>query len=167
MIRGVRRWRGIRNSIPSWANIAHPLINCRGLRMRMASHRGVGAWLLLAAAWTFTLTVNRGNWSPSSLDTASFVELSVRRPSMVMRSQMGARPSLFVLALLSQKRIENDLLLFIAFTFKVYEFALIDLLILFTQWIYTRCLRFNPFGYQPIFKLVIGNRIGNRDFDFL
>jgi hypothetical protein len=36
-------------------------------------------WLFLAAAWTFTLTVNRGSWSPSTLDTASFVELSVRR----------------------------------------------------------------------------------------
>jgi hypothetical protein len=36
-------------------------------------------WLFLAAAWTFALRVNRGNWSPSTLDTASFVELSVRR----------------------------------------------------------------------------------------
>jgi hypothetical protein len=36
-------------------------------------------WLFLAAAWTFTLTVNRGNWSPSVLDTAAFVELSARR----------------------------------------------------------------------------------------
>jgi hypothetical protein len=36
-------------------------------------------WLFLAAAWMFTLAVNRGNWSPSTLDTAAFVELSVRR----------------------------------------------------------------------------------------
>ena len=36
-------------------------------------------WLFLAAAWTFSLTVNRRNWSPSTLDTAAFVELSVRR----------------------------------------------------------------------------------------
>jgi hypothetical protein len=36
-------------------------------------------WLFLAAAWTFTLTVSRGNWSPSALDTATFVDLSVRR----------------------------------------------------------------------------------------
>jgi hypothetical protein len=39
----------------------------------------VATWLFLAAAWTFTLTVNRGNWSPCALDTAAFVELSVRR----------------------------------------------------------------------------------------
>ena len=39
----------------------------------------VVTWLLLAAAWAFSLTVNRGNWSPSALDTAAFVELSVRR----------------------------------------------------------------------------------------
>ncbi len=46
------------------------------------SDRGLLAavtWPFLAAAWTLTLTVNRGSWSPSSLDTASFVELSVRR----------------------------------------------------------------------------------------
>jgi hypothetical protein len=39
----------------------------------------VATWLFLAAAWTFTLTVNRGNWSPSAQDTAAFVDLSVRR----------------------------------------------------------------------------------------
>jgi len=39
----------------------------------------VATWLFLAAAWTFTLTVNRGNWSPSAPDTATFVDLSVRR----------------------------------------------------------------------------------------
>ena len=36
-------------------------------------------WLFIVAAWAFTLTVNRGSWSPSALDTAAFVELSVRR----------------------------------------------------------------------------------------
>jgi hypothetical protein len=36
-------------------------------------------WIVIAAAWTFTLTVNRGNWSPSAEDTAVFVDLSVRR----------------------------------------------------------------------------------------
>lgn len=36
-------------------------------------------WLFLAAAWTFTLTVSRGAWSPSALDTAAFVDLSIRR----------------------------------------------------------------------------------------
>jgi hypothetical protein len=39
----------------------------------------VMTWLFLAAAWTFALTTNRGNWSPSALDTAAFVDLSVRR----------------------------------------------------------------------------------------
>jgi len=36
-------------------------------------------WLFLAAAWTFVLAMNRGNWSPSALETAAFVNLSVRR----------------------------------------------------------------------------------------
>src|SRR5207244_939024 len=35
--------------------------------------------LFLAAAWTFTLTVNRSAWSPCGLDTAAFIELSMRR----------------------------------------------------------------------------------------
>ncbi|HTX38071.1 MAG TPA: hypothetical protein VME43_23740 [Bryobacteraceae bacterium] len=39
----------------------------------------VGTWLFLAAAWAFSLAVNRGAWSPAALDTAAFVELSVRR----------------------------------------------------------------------------------------
>jgi hypothetical protein len=39
----------------------------------------VATWLFLAAAWTFTLVVHRGNWSPSGLDTAAFVEFLVRR----------------------------------------------------------------------------------------
>ena len=37
------------------------------------------AWLFIAAAWIFVLTATRGTWSPSGLDTAAFVELSIRR----------------------------------------------------------------------------------------
>ena len=36
-------------------------------------------WVFLAAAWTFAVAVNRGNWSPPALDTAAFVDLSLRR----------------------------------------------------------------------------------------
>jgi hypothetical protein len=39
----------------------------------------VATWVFIAVAWTFTLTVNRGKWSPSAQDTAAFVDLSVRR----------------------------------------------------------------------------------------
>jgi len=39
----------------------------------------VATWVFIATAWIFTLTVNRGNWSPSAQDTAAFVDLSVRR----------------------------------------------------------------------------------------
>lgn len=39
----------------------------------------VATWVFIATAWTFTLTVNHGNWSPSTQDTAAFVDLSVRR----------------------------------------------------------------------------------------
>jgi hypothetical protein len=39
----------------------------------------VGTWVYIAIAWTFSLTVNRGSWSPSAQDTAAFVDLSVRR----------------------------------------------------------------------------------------
>ena len=39
----------------------------------------VATWVFIATAWTFTLTLNRGNWSPSAQDTAAFVDLSVRR----------------------------------------------------------------------------------------
>lgn len=50
----------------------------------LSSEPGVGlvavaTWLFLAAAWTFVLTANRGLWAPSALDTATFVDLSVRR----------------------------------------------------------------------------------------
>jgi hypothetical protein len=36
-------------------------------------------WLFLACAWTFVLTMSRGTWSPSALDTAAFVDVSIRR----------------------------------------------------------------------------------------
>ena len=39
----------------------------------------VATWIFIAAAWTFSLIVNRGAWSPSGLDTAAFVDLSLRR----------------------------------------------------------------------------------------
>jgi hypothetical protein len=39
----------------------------------------IWTWVLIAAAWTFVLRVNRGNWSPNAEDTAVFVDLSVRR----------------------------------------------------------------------------------------
>ena len=50
----------------------------------LSSEPGVGlvaiaAWLLLTAAWVFVLTVIRGRWAPAARDTATFVELSVRR----------------------------------------------------------------------------------------
>lgn len=46
----------------------------------------VATWVFIAAAWTFSLTVNRGNWSPSAQNTAAFVDLSVRR----CRSRLAA-----------------------------------------------------------------------------
>jgi hypothetical protein len=39
----------------------------------------VWTWILIAAAWTFVLRVNHGNWSPSAEDAAVFVDLSLRR----------------------------------------------------------------------------------------
>jgi hypothetical protein len=36
-------------------------------------------WIFIAAAWAFRLTVTRGLWSPAAIDTAAFVDLSVRR----------------------------------------------------------------------------------------
>jgi len=39
----------------------------------------VATWIFIATAWTFSLTVNHGSWSPSAQDTAAFVDLSVRR----------------------------------------------------------------------------------------
>jgi len=36
-------------------------------------------WSFIAAAWAFRLTIARGLWSPAAMDTAAFVDLSVRR----------------------------------------------------------------------------------------
>ncbi|HLJ46594.1 MAG TPA: hypothetical protein VKU01_11335 [Bryobacteraceae bacterium] len=36
-------------------------------------------WVFIAAAWAFTLWVNHRNWSPSAMDTAAFIDLSIRR----------------------------------------------------------------------------------------
>ena len=36
-------------------------------------------WLFIAAAWAFALKVNRGLWAPAAVDTATFIELSIRR----------------------------------------------------------------------------------------
>ena len=39
----------------------------------------VATWIFIFTAWCFSLTINRGKWSPSAEDTAAFVDLSVRR----------------------------------------------------------------------------------------
>ncbi len=44
----------------------------------------VATWLFLAVAWAVVLTANRGLWAPSAIDTATFVELSVRRCRSVL-----------------------------------------------------------------------------------
>jgi len=44
----------------------------------------IATWLFLAAAWAFVLTANRGLWTPSAIDTAAFVNLSVRRCRSVL-----------------------------------------------------------------------------------
>ena len=36
-------------------------------------------WFFIAIAWAFRLTITRGLWSPAAIDTAAFVDLSVRR----------------------------------------------------------------------------------------
>lgn len=36
-------------------------------------------WTFIAAAWAFRLTITRGLWSPAAIDTAAFVDLSLRR----------------------------------------------------------------------------------------
>lgn len=43
-------------------------------------------WLFIAVAWTFRLTISRGLWSPTAIDTAAFVDLSIRR----CRAQLAA-----------------------------------------------------------------------------
>jgi len=39
----------------------------------------VATWMFIAVAWAFGLAINRGNWSPAAMDTAAFVDLSIRR----------------------------------------------------------------------------------------
>ncbi len=39
----------------------------------------MGTWFMIAVAWAFSATVNRGNWGPSARTTAAFVDLSIRR----------------------------------------------------------------------------------------
>jgi len=36
-------------------------------------------WTFIAIAWAFRLIVSRGLWSPAAIDTAAFVDLSIRR----------------------------------------------------------------------------------------
>jgi len=36
-------------------------------------------WSFIAVAWAFRLVVSRGLWSPTAIDTAAFVDLSIRR----------------------------------------------------------------------------------------
>jgi hypothetical protein len=48
----------------------------------------IWTWVLIAAAWMFSLRANRGNWSPSAQDTAVFIDLSVRR----CRARLAAIP---------------------------------------------------------------------------
>ncbi|MGA2741471.1 MAG: hypothetical protein ABSG65_29055 [Bryobacteraceae bacterium] len=43
-------------------------------------------WSFIAAAWAFRLTITRGLWSPTAIDTAAFVDLSIRR----CRAQLAA-----------------------------------------------------------------------------
>jgi hypothetical protein len=38
-----------------------------------------GAWMFLAGAWMFVLMINRGLWSPSAMDAATFMDLAIRR----------------------------------------------------------------------------------------
>jgi len=44
-----------------------------------AGYVAFGAWMFIAAAWMFVLMTNRGLWSPSAMDAASFMDLSIRR----------------------------------------------------------------------------------------
>ena len=43
-------------------------------------------WSFIAAAWAFRLTITRGLWSPSAVNTAAFVDLSIKR----CRAQLAA-----------------------------------------------------------------------------
>lgn len=48
----------------------------------------IWTWVLIVAAWTFSLRVGRDTWSPSAQDTAAFIDLSVRR----CRARLAAIP---------------------------------------------------------------------------
>jgi hypothetical protein len=39
----------------------------------------LGTWSFIIAAWIFALLSRRGLWSPSAIDTAAFLDLSIRR----------------------------------------------------------------------------------------
>jgi hypothetical protein len=39
----------------------------------------IATWFFLAAAWTMSFRINRGNWTASASDTAAFLDLSIRR----------------------------------------------------------------------------------------
>jgi hypothetical protein len=39
----------------------------------------LATWIFLAIAWSFVLIANRGLWAPSAMDTASFMDISIRR----------------------------------------------------------------------------------------
>ena len=55
-------------------------------------------WSFIAAAWAFRLTVIRGLWSPAAVDTAAFVDLSIRRcRAQIKATAFGA--GLFVVEL--------------------------------------------------------------------
>ena len=48
-------------------------------------------WLFIAAAWIARLKINRGTWAPAALDTAAFMELSIRRcRARLAASRFGA-----------------------------------------------------------------------------
>ena len=44
-----------------------------------AGYVAFGTWMFLGAAWMFVLMINRGLWSPSAMDAATFLDLSIRR----------------------------------------------------------------------------------------
>ena len=39
----------------------------------------VVTWILIAAAWAFRLHITRGNWGPTAMDTAAFVDFLIGR----------------------------------------------------------------------------------------
>ncbi len=43
-------------------------------------------WFFIAGAWAFRLSISRGLWTPAAVNTAAFVDLSIRR----CRAQMKA-----------------------------------------------------------------------------